>query len=134
MDMNEQASRVGAQMFPAVIESHARLTYGQVKKVILDKDEEARTKVEHVLPMLELAEELARKINKLRKQRGSLDFDLPEPEILFDVQGETTDIRPKVRHFAHQLIEEFMIAANEAVAHYLIEKDLPCLFVFILRR
>ncbi|QJB56681.1 ribonuclease R [Pseudodesulfovibrio sp. zrk46] len=128
MDMDNQGITRAAKMFPAVIESHARLTYGQVKKAVLDKDEEARAKISHVLPMLELSEELARKINKLRKERGSLDFDLPEPEILFDVQGETTDIRPKERHFGHQLIEEFMIAANEAVAHFLIEKDLPCMF------
>jgi len=128
MDMDVQGVTRGAQMFPAVIESHARLTYGQVKEAILDKNEDARAKVEHVLPQLELAEELARKINTLRKGRGSIDFDLPEAEILFDEDGNTTDIRPKVRHFAHQLIEEFMITANEAVAHYLIEKDLPCLF------
>ncbi len=128
MDMNMAGATRGATLFPAVIKSHARLTYGQVKKAILDKDGEARSKIAPVLPMLEIAEELARKINGLRKQRGSLDFDLPEPEILFDVQGETTDIRPKKRHFGHQIIEEFMIAANEAVAHFLIERDLPCLF------
>ena len=128
MDTDGRGITRSTAMFPAVIESHARLTYGQVKQAILDKDEAARAKISHVLPMLELAEELARKINTLRKQRGSLDFDLPEPEILFDVNGETQDIRPKQRHFGHQLIEEFMIAANEAVAHFLIEKDLPCLF------
>lgn len=128
MDTDERGVTRSAKMFPAVIESHARLTYGQVKAAILDKDEAAREKVSHVLPMLELAEELARKINALRKQRGSLDFDLPEPEILFDDNGRVLDIRPKQRHFGHQLIEEFMIAANEAVAHFLIEQDLPCLF------
>ena len=128
MDTDERGVTRSAELFPAVIESHARLTYGQVKQAILDKEPDARKKIEHVLPMLELAEELARKINKLRSARGSLDFDLPEPEIFFDAQGGTSDIRPKTRHFGHQLIEEFMIAANEAVAHFLIERDLPCLF------
>ncbi len=128
MDTDGRGAPRSAELFPAVIESHARLTYGQVKQAVLDKEPDARKKIEHVLPMLELAEELARKINALRKARGSLDFDLPEPEIFFDVHGETADIRPKMRHFGHQLIEEFMIAANEAVAHFLIERDLPCLF------
>lgn len=128
MDTDVQGHTRSAELFPAVIKSQARLTYAQVKKAVLDKDEGERETIAHVLPMLELAEELARKINALRKQRGSLDFDLPEPEILFDVDGVTSDIRPKVRHFAHQLIEEFMIAANEAVAHFLIERDMPCLF------
>ncbi|MBI9079460.1 MAG: ribonuclease R [Pseudodesulfovibrio sp.] len=128
MDMDENGTTQSTKLFPAVITSHARLTYSQVKRAVLDKDESEREKIANVLPMLELAEKLARKINALRKFRGSLDFDLPEPEILFDIQGETLDIRPKERHFAHQLIEEFMIAANEAVAHFLIERDLPCLF------
>jgi len=128
MDMDENGTTVSTKLFPAVIRSHARLTYSQVKRAVLDKDESERGKIAHVLPMLELAEKLARKINALRTHRGSLDFDLPEPEILFNIQGETLDIRPKQRHFAHQLIEEFMIAANEAVAHFLIERDLPCLF------
>lgn len=128
MDTDERGVTRSAEMFPAVIESHARLTYTQVKEAVLDKQPEAREKMAHVLPMVELAEELARKINKLRKDRGSLDFDLPEPEIHFGDNADVIDIRPTERNFAHQLIEEFMIAANEAVAHFLIERDLPCLF------
>ena len=128
MDTDGRGVTRSAELFPAVIRSHARLTYGQVKRAILDKEPDTRKKMDHVLPMLELAEELARKINKLRGARGSLDFDLPEPEIFFDDRGGPSDIRPKTRHFGHQLIEEFMIAANEAVAHFLIERDLPCLF------
>ncbi|MGL1861316.1 MAG: ribonuclease R [Pseudodesulfovibrio sp.] len=128
MDMDAQGVTRGATMFPAVIESHARLTYGQVKKAILDRDEAERKKIEPVLPMLELAEELARKINIIRKVRGTIDFDLPEAEIIFDADGQVADIRPKDRHFGNQLIEEFMIAANEAVAHFLIEQNMPCLF------
>ena len=113
-------------VFPAVIESHGRLTYGQVKRALLDKDEEERKGLGSLLPMLEKAERLARLMNARRSERGSLDFDLPEPEILFNLSGETEDIRPKVRHFGHQIIEEFMIAANEAVATFLSERELPC--------
>ncbi len=78
--------------------------------------------------MLQLCEELARKINTRRKDRGSLEFDLPEPEIIFNSQGRTVDIRPRSRNFAHQIVEEFMIAANEAVAEFLTEKELGCLY------
>ncbi|MDD3313745.1 ribonuclease R [Pseudodesulfovibrio sp.] len=128
MDTDERGVTKSAEFFPAVIRSHARLTYGQVKRAVLEKQPEERERIKHVLPMLELAEKLARKINALRSARGSLDFDLPEPEIFFDAHGATSDIRPKERHFGHQLIEEFMVAANEAVAHFLIEKGLPCMF------
>jgi len=114
--------------YAAVIKSHARLTYAQVNRAVLLKEEEEREKIGPVLPLLELAEELARKLNKQRKLRGSLDFDLPEPEILFNLYGETTDIRPRVRHFGHQIIEEFMVAANEAVARFLEERG--CKFLY----
>lgn len=128
--MNTLANGIveSATVLPAVIRSHARLTYGQVKRAVLDREQQERENVAHVLPMLELAEELARKMNRLRHARGSLDFDIPEPEILFNVDGETVDIRPRTRHFGHQMIEEFMIAANEAVARFLGEKGLPCMY------
>ncbi len=117
-----------AEVYAAVIKSHARLTYAQVKRVLLDKDDAERAAVEPVLPMLEEAERLARVLRKVRSKRGSLDFDLPEPEILFNIYGETVEIRPKTRHFGHMMIEEFMIAANEAVARILEADAKPCLY------
>jgi len=114
--------------YPAVIESKARLTYAQVNRGLLLGDEAERQAMAKVLPMLTTAETLARAINAVRADRGSLDFDLPEPEILFNFQGEAQDIRPKVRHFGHQIVEEFMIAANEAVARFLTEKGAPVLY------
>jgi len=114
--------------YAAVIQSKARLTYGQVQRALLLGDEAERKNIAHVLPMLETAEKLARAIGAVRSERGSLDFDLPEPEILFNLQGEAEDIRPKVRHFGHQIVEEFMIAANEAVARFLTAKEAPVLY------
>ncbi|WP_029459946.1 ribonuclease R [Solidesulfovibrio alcoholivorans] len=114
--------------YPAVIESKARLTYAQVNRALLLGDEQERQNIAAVLPMLTTAETLARAIHDVRSARGSLDFDLPEPEILFNFQGEAQDIRPKVRHFGHQIVEEFMVAANEAVARFLTEKGAPVLY------
>lgn len=117
-----------AKFYPAVIESKARLTYGQVQRALLLKEDEDRLVLRPVLPMLEKAEALARVLFDLRRARGTLDFDLPEPELTFNIYGETVDIRRKVRHFGHQLIEEFMIAANEAVARFLTEREAPFLY------
>ncbi|MGE4297129.1 MAG: ribonuclease R [Desulfovibrionaceae bacterium] len=117
-----------ARFYAAVFRSAARLTYGQVHRALFEDNAEDQARMAHVLPMLRTAERLARAINARRKERGSLDFDLPEPEIMFNLMGETMDIRPKARTFAHQLIEEFMIAANEAVARYLTERELPCMY------
>ena len=119
MDFSAQGKPGKTSFYPAVIKSKARLTYSQVKRAVIDGDEEERAAIAHVMPMLLRAYELAKIMNAKRKARGSLDFDLPEPEIMFNLTGETVDIRPKVRHFGHQIIEEFMIAANEAVAEFL---------------
>jgi ribonuclease R len=124
-DFSSQGVPGESRFYPAVIESKARLTYTQVNKALFLGDVDERKAIAHVLPMLETAEKLARAIRDRRIERGSLDFDLPEPEILFNLQGETVDIRPRVRHFGNQIIEEFMIASNEAVARFLTEKAAP---------
>ena len=117
-----------SRMLQAVIISKARLTYAQVNRAVILQDAEERAKIPNQLEMLESAERLARKLHQRRLERGTLDFDLPEPEIQFNLRGETIDIRPRVRNFAHQLIEEFMIAANEAVAEFLTRRQLPILY------
>ena len=117
-----------SKFYPAVMQSKARLTYGQVKRALLDKDEKERAVIAPVLPMLEKAEELARLLKQKRDDRGSLDFDVPEAAVTFDVAGDPISIERKVRHFGHMMIEEFMIAANEAVARFLTEADVPFLY------
>jgi ribonuclease R len=72
-------------------------------------------------------EELTLLIFENRKARGNLDFDLPEAEIILDLQGVPENIVRAERNVAHRIIEEFMIAANEAVARYLTAKELPLL-------
>ena len=132
LDFTKGGSLRRSALFPAVIASHARLTYSQVKRAVLESDGKECRRIERtapgVLPMLLRAERLARELARRRGARGSLDFDLPEAEILFDEEGGAADIRPKVRHFGHRIIEEFMIAANEAVAAFLSGRGLPCLF------
>ncbi len=116
----------------AYICSQARLTYTEVKALVLDKDEQARQEFGKenatILDMLTEAEILARVLAKCRIDRGCLDFHLPEPEYIFDDHGRITHIQKKHNHFAHQIIEEFMIAANEAVARFLTKKDVPFLY------
>jgi ribonuclease R len=128
MTMSLKGKRLRAEYYPAVIRSQSRLTYSQVKAAVLDEDPRSREEMQDVLPMLEKAHALARQLHDRRRERGSLDFDLPEPELLFTLQGETRDIRPRARHFGHQIIEEFMITANEAVAEYLQEQGRPSVF------
>ncbi len=118
------------RFYPGVIKSRKRLTYMQVKRAILDKDSAEMEKIgEEVSSMLFIARELAEILYNKRDKRGSLDFDIPEPEVLFLLKGtKEIEIKPRERNFAHQMIEEFMIAANEAVASFLSENGFPCLY------
>lgn len=111
--------RLASDFYPATISSKARLTYGQIERGLLLHEDEALRELEPVLPMLAEAEALARLLMRKRKERGSLDFDIPEAEPLFDEEGNLKAMTPRKRHFGHRLIEECMIAANEAVAEFL---------------
>lgn len=119
--------RGNGELFNAVMKSRARLTYGRVQRA-LDGNEGERLGLGDIWPMLEQAEQLARRMRKRRMDRGSIDMDIPEPEIRFGKNGRITSIRPSERQFAHMLIEEFMIAANEAVARTLRDAEQPCMY------
>ncbi|MFH1146556.1 MAG: ribonuclease R [Pseudomonadota bacterium] len=114
--------------FRSVIHSHARLTYTEVRGMLAEKNRPLRLKYRQFIRSLENMGELAEQLAERRRQRGSIDFDLPEPEIILGVQGTLEDIVRRERNVAHQIIEEFMIAANEAVASYFEELDVPALF------
>ena len=113
--IDEHGNRTGAEITEGVIRSAARLTYTGVQ-AMLDGDEKLREKFARVVPSLEIMKELALKRMKLRKARGSIDFDLTESEIKFDEFGRVVDIAKKQRLLSMQIIEEFMILANCAVA------------------
>ncbi len=109
-----------------LIRSAARLTYGQAAALM------GNATVKGVGPqigtMLRAAGRLAEMLAARRQQRGSIDFDLPEPELLLDVQGAMTGIVFEPRTAAHRLIEAFMIEANEAVAARLVKAERRALF------
>ena len=104
------------------------MTYTIVKKILVDGDAELKEKFRPILPSLESMARLSQELRQRRMERGALDFDLPEPEVILNLQGETEDIIRAERNLAHQIIEEFMIAANEAVAHFMEEKGFPFIY------
>ena len=100
----------------SVIHSHHRFTYTTVKQILIDKDSSIQHLHKPFLTQLESAYELATALYAKRKKRGSIGFTLPETEITLTDTGEIAAISTLKRNFAHQIIEEFMLAANEAVA------------------
>ena len=117
-----------------VMRSAARLTYDQVKACMLDNDAAALAALrenprgEEVITMLQRAFALYAALRDARRQRGSLDFDLPEADSRLDEAGRVVWMGHRMRHDAHRLIEEFMIAANEAVARHLRDAGMPFLY------
>ena len=119
---------IHSRFFDSVIRSHARMTYTKVRKILVDHDRECLSEYRDLVDGFKLMEELTQAIYAKRKSRGNLDFDLPEAEIVLDLQGLPENIVRAERNIAHRVIEEFMIAANEAVARELTAKDRPTLY------
>ncbi|MFQ5780538.1 MAG: ribonuclease R, partial [Nitrospiria bacterium] len=121
-------NRLDYRLYESVIRSDARMTYTAVAKICEDRDRSLRKRYAPLLPEFEWMVALAMQLRENRLSRGSLDFDLPEPEIVLSLTGETTDIIREERNIAHQIIEEFMLAANETVAGHLSEHGVPLLY------
>ncbi len=118
MQLDSSGKLLDAEFTPGVIRSAERMTYTNVNKV-LEYDSEMTERYAAQAENFRLMKKLALALNAKRVARGSIDFDLPEPVIEFDETGRMTSIVRSVRNIAHRIIEEFMLAANEAVASYL---------------
>jgi len=118
MEIDHRGEIVGYDLCEGVIRSAERMTYTAVNAV-LEGDEAQRQRYASLVANFELMRDLAQILNRKRERRGSIDFDLPEPVIEFDEFGLMKSIARSERNIAHRLIEEFMLSANETVAHYL---------------
>ncbi len=125
---DREGNLADCEVFKSVIRSDSRLTYRAVRRILVDRDTEEMGRHEALLPPLEAMGKLCSLLAGKRRERGSLDFDLPEPEIILNFQGEAQEIIKAERNFAHQIIEEFMIAANEAIAVKLTQARFPLLY------
>lgn len=115
LDFNAVGKRTGQQFCKSMIRSRQRFTYTAVRQILYDRDPAAKKFHKPLMPMLEAAGELVDLLNRHRTKRGSIGFNIPEPEIRLD--GDRIEaIARAERNKAHQLVEEFMLAANEAVA------------------
>ena len=113
---NRQGKRKDVSFYRSVIKSNHRLTYNFVNDVF-NKSKECES--HELFNLLSNAKELSELLISRREKEGVIDFDLPEPEFIFNESGDIIDIKPQERGAAERLIECFMIAANEAVAEYL---------------
>jgi ribonuclease R len=127
MRLTEDARLESFEIVEGVIRSAARMTYTEVHQ-ILEGDPATRERYVELVPNFELMRDLAGRLNKRRSERGSIDFDLPEPIIEFDAEGEMQGVSRADRTWANRLIEEFMLAANECVATWLEDLHVPSIY------
>jgi ribonuclease R len=128
MEFDDHARIVRHDIYPSVIRTVERMTYTNVRKILVDRDPEVMERYRDLVPDFELMEELALKLRKARMQRGAIDFDFPEAKIIVDENGKPIDIVKRDRTIAEQIIEEFMLAANETVAEHFHWLKVPFIF------
>lgn len=127
IDFNNKGQMVNSRFYNSVIRSAARLTYTGVA-ASLDRKGATPKEEEHTTPKLRIMKELYEKIRKRRIEKGELNFDIPEPDLVRDELGRTVDVVRTQRNIAHVIIEEFMIAANAAVANYIRNSNVPSIY------
>jgi ribonuclease R len=127
MEIDGRGEVLGYEVCEGIIRSARRMTYTQIQAV-LDGNVETRAEFADLVPEFERMYELALKLNAKRHRRGSIDFDLPEPVIQFDPDGNMEAIVRSQRGWSHRLIEEFMLSANECVATWIEEQNIPSVY------
>ena len=128
MQINPQGEVIGYELVDSIIKSCARLTYSEVRAMLEDEDPDLCRRYARLLPTLRQMNRLAVLLKKRRLEKGGLDFDLPEPEIILDLQGQPQDIIKQERNCAHELIENFMLTANCTVAAHVAKLRLPFIY------
>ncbi len=128
LDFDRAGTLLHKHFSRSIIRSHQRFTYTTVSRILTDKDPQSRNSHKSFLTPLKWAGELAQALQKMRRTRGALGFTLPEAEITLDDEGRIQSIKRAERTFAHQMIEEFMLTANEAVAAAFTELNRKALY------
>jgi ribonuclease R len=116
LDFDKDGSVRGSRFCRSVIRSRHRFTYSTVSELLNDTSPELRRQFKPFLAQLESARRLALILREKREARGAVDFNLIEPEFTLAPDGKVSSVQQAARTEAHQIIEEFMLAANEAVA------------------
>ncbi|MGH7714553.1 MAG: ribonuclease R family protein, partial [Vulcanimicrobiaceae bacterium] len=127
LEIDRQGDVVAQEFVRGVIRSSERMTYTNVFR-ILEGDAAMGERYRNLAARFETMRELALILNRKRTKRGSIDFDMPETNIELDLSGQMTGVTRAERNIAHRIIEEFMLAANEAVASHLGTADVPMLY------
>lgn len=128
MKVDSSGKTLSYDIFPSVIKVDERMTYENVRRILVDKDPVVTEKYAEYIEDFKLMEELCLILREKRMKRGAIDFDFPEGKAILDERGKAVDIVRRDRSIAEQIIEEFMILANETVAEHMYHLELPFIY------
>lgn len=130
MEFTKKGSLINYNFYESVINTVERMTYKKVYELINDLNNEDNKKYDYLLSMIKDMHELSQILNKRRIEEGSIDFDLPEPNIHLDENNRPTNITVRERTESEKLIEEFMLIANQTVATHFNSSEMLLPFVY----
>jgi ribonuclease R len=128
IEIDKRGRFVDHKIYKSVIKTKERMTYTNVNAILTARTPELQQRYGYLIEDFERMHALYEILRARREARGSIDFDLPEAEVMLGESGDIEAIRPSERNVAHRLIEEFMLAANDVVATTLVLSNQPGLY------
>ena len=128
MEINSNGDVIDSKICKSIIKVTERMTYTNVYKIITDSDKEVITRYKEYINDFKLMEELAHILKTKRINKGYLNLDIPEPKFVFDEEGKCIDVKKYELNFANEIIEQFMLTANETVAETFYKKKTPFIY------
>ncbi len=128
IDFDSHGNIRESRFFKSFIKSTARMTYDDVYAILSEHPESLCKKYSHIINSLETMYALYKLLSERTRERGAIDFNIPESKAVLDSNGKTIDIVLRESNFSHKMIEEFMVRANSAVSKYLWENKIPSIY------
>ena len=128
MDIDANGEMLKYNIYNSVINSNERMTYTDVAKILEVRDKNLTQRYDYLLERFSLMKDLCLVLNKKREELGSIDFDLPEPDIILNQEGRIENILKAERNIAHRIIEEFMLSANVVAANHIFNSRVPGIY------
>lgn len=128
MDIDGQGNIVAHKITESVIRVDRRMSYEQVRSILEDGETETSREYREFVPMFFLMRELSQLLRSRRHHRGSIDFEFPESKIILNGAGRAIDVRPYEANCATEIIEDFMLMANETVAREYCKGEYPFVY------
>ncbi len=128
MDIDSKGKILRYDIHNSMINSNERMTYTDIAKILENKDKKLAKRYDYLLKKFSIMKELCLLLNKKRNKHGSIDFDLPEAEIILNEEGRIDNILKSERNIAHRIIEEFMLTANVVTAKHIFKSRVPGIY------